>query len=294
MCSYISSSDNRIYAGAETTYGSIPQVGAQNRIPAVTLSVEEKTERPNRRDKTGSRTFAGLPSGLLKQIRYALTTYMSSWTDAGSQPASGPLLEAAMGAPALMFAGGTVAGSDENGLLQFGSAHNLLSGQAVIAGGEIRFVAAVVDSNTVNLNAPFSVTPQIGSAVGPSLTYTLSRSLPSFSLFDYWSPSNAVQRILSGAAVDEFSVSVNGDFHQFKFSGPARKVVDSLTFADSEGGLSQFPEEPADPAIDYSIIPGHLGQVWLGPKAKRFYTLYRCPRPSAERDRHSQPGVRSR
>ena len=79
--------------------------------------------------------------------------------------------------------------------------------------------------------------------------------------------------MISGAAVDEFQVKVNGDYHEFAFSGPARDVIDLDSFADGQGGLSSFPIEPDLLPFDAAILPGHLGQVWLGAIAERFYTL---------------------
>ena len=37
--------------------------------------------------------------------------------------------------------------------------------------------------------------------------------------------------------------------------------------------MASFPAEPAEAAFDYSIIPGHLGQAWLGTIADRFFTI---------------------
>ena len=68
-------------------------------------------------------------------------------------------------------------------------------------------------------------------------------------------------------------IDVNGDFHQFVFSGPAQDLIDSASFTNGEGGLSSFPAEPSSAAFNYSIIPGHLGQVWLGTGPSRFYTV---------------------
>lgn len=273
MSSYISSTDNRIYTAPETAYGVVPAVNAQNRIPAVKLAVREQTETPARRDKTGGRTFVGLPSQLRKQVQYELTTYMTSWNDAGAEPAYGCLFGAALGAPALAYAGGVVASASGDGTLHFSGSHGLTSGQAIVVDSEMRFVTAVVDSATVQVNAPFSTTPQAGTAVGPTMTYMLGRELPSVSIYDFWAPAAAVQRVIAGAAVNELRVAVNGDFHEFRFAGPARRVVDNLTFAAGESDLDEFPEEPEDTGFDYSIVPGHLGQVWLGAIPSRYYTL---------------------
>jgi hypothetical protein len=82
-----------------------------------------------------------------------------------------------------------------------------------------------------------------------------------------------VQRIISGAAVNELEVKVNGDFHQFRFSGVAKDAIDSASFSDGEGGLTAWPDEPAVGAFDHGVIPGHLGQVWLGVEPNRFFSL---------------------
>ena len=99
----------------------------------------------------------------------------------------------------------------------------------------MRFVAAVQDENTVILNAPFNNPPTAGSAIGTTITYVLAESLPSVSVFDYWDPSNAVQRIVDGAAMDTMTVKVNGDFQEFDFAGPARDLIDSASFTSGPG-----------------------------------------------------------
>src|SRR4029077_12505472 len=90
---------------------------------------------------------------------------------------------------------------------------------------------------------------------------------------DYWAPSSAVHRILCGAGIDQMSVKVNGDYHEFTFSGLAQELVDSTSFASGIGQLSSFPAEPTLGTFDYSIVPGHLGQVWLGNAPDRFFSL---------------------
>ena len=91
-------------------------------------------------------------------------------------------------------------------------------------------------------------------------------------LFDYWSPATAVQRVLCGAAVDQMEIVINGDYHEFHFSGVAQDVLDSTSFSGA-GQLESFPAEPALGAFDYSIVPGHMGQAWLGASPSRFYTI---------------------
>ena len=63
MSSYISSNANRFYAALESSYGQVGTISATNRIPAVKLGITQQLETAQRRDKTGSRTFAGVPPG---------------------------------------------------------------------------------------------------------------------------------------------------------------------------------------------------------------------------------------
>jgi hypothetical protein len=206
-------------------------------------------------------------------VSFQLATFMTEWTDPTSTPAQGPLFQAALGASPVLFTGGTVATVTNQTQVQFAAAHGLTPGQAITSGGEIRFVAAVLDSTTVFVNAPFSTTPTAGGAIGPTLTYKLAEDLSSVSLLDYWDSGTAVQRIVSGAAMDKMSVRVNGDFHQFDFAGPGRDLLDSASFTSGQGGLTAYPAEPAQTGFDYTIVPGHLGQVWMGADPDRFFTL---------------------
>jgi hypothetical protein len=125
----------------------------------------------------------------------------------------------------------------------------------------------------VILNAPFSGTPAAGAQLTPAITYLPATDLPSVSIFDYWSPGTAVQRVLTGAAIDKMSVTVNGDYHEFEFSGAAKDIVDSSSFMSGEGGMTTFPAEPALTGVDLSPVPGNLGQVWMGATAQQFLTI---------------------
>ena len=61
------------------------------------------------------------------------------------------------------------------------------------------------------------------------------------SIFDYWSPATAVQRLLCGAAVDQMEIVVNGDYHEFHFSGMAQDVLDSAASRDGGGAAAELP-----------------------------------------------------
>jgi hypothetical protein len=272
MASYISSQANRFYTALESSYGQIGAIQAANRIPALKLMVQQQTEARERKDKTGSRTFAGMPPGGRRRTAFELRTYLTTWQKSG-EPAYGPMFQAGLGASPQNFGGGTAAASTVGGRLSFAGAHGLSVGQAVASGGEIRFVAAIVDGSTVQLNAPFTISPGAGAAIGATVTYRPATALPSVTIFDYWSPATAVQRLVQGAAVDQMEILVNGDYHEVRFKGLARDVVDSASFSGGVSQLQSFPEEPESGAFDYSIVPGNMGQAWLGTSPTQFFTL---------------------
>ena len=272
MPSYVSSSENRCYVALETSYGVAAGVGSGNRIPPVSLTATQKTERGQRKDKTGSRTFTGDAPGLRRTTQFDLRTYLSSWADQTQPPAHGPLFQAALGGDPQSSAGGSLSSASGTTLV-FAAAHGLALGQAVSYGGEIRFVAAIVDAQTVQLNAPFSSAVGPTGTTGPTATYSPSTELKSATFYDYWSPGTAVHRVISGAAVNQTRIIANGDYQEFQFSGVAADLIDSSSFEATQAGLSAFPAEPAAAAGQYTVVPGHLGQVWMGAAPTQFFTL---------------------
>lgn len=270
---YISSIANRWYVAAESAYGQIPAITQSNRIPAVKLTAQQQLDKTQRKDKTGSRTWQGNPVGLRKQTSFDLTSYMRDWPDPTVLPSHDPLFQAALGAPGALWVGNAANTGTTASTIAFVGPHNLTAGQAITSGGEIRFVSTIIDAQTVTLNAPFSVVPALGGLLGQTATYSPAVQLPSLSIFDYWDPSTAVQRVLCGAAVDTMTIKLNGDFHQFEFKGMAQDLIDSSSFATGQGGAATYPAEPAQTGFSYSPVPGNLGQVWLGVAPNQFFTV---------------------
>jgi len=269
MVCYISSNQNRFYAAKETAFGQVAGVTAAERFSAVALKAEQRTEVPRRKDKTGSRTDQGVVGTLRRKTQFELTTYLYGRASGAEAPRYGALVEAALGAAPVVASGGRTVSAVSGNVVTFAAAHGLSVGQGFAVGGELRFVAAVVSATQVVASAPLG-----GPGVsGGTVTYGLSETLPTVSVYDYWTPATAVQRILRGSAVDEFRVSVNGDFHELVFAGGAADIVDSKSFVAGQGGLAAFPAEPAVSALGDFPVPGHLGQVWIGAGPSRLYTL---------------------
>jgi len=270
---YISSNANRWYVVRESAYGQVPPIAPGNRIPAVSLTAQQQREKSQRKDKTGSRTWQGMPPGMRLQTSFDMTSYMRDWPDPTILPSHGPLCEAALGAPGILWAGNAANTGSTALNIAFATPHGLTPGQAIVSAGEIRFVAGVIDPQTVVLNAPFSAVPALGAPISQTATYNLATQLPSVSVFDYWDPATAVQRILCGAAIDQMTVKVNGDFHQFQFKGTAQDLIDSTSFQAGQGAQAAYPGEPALDGFTYSPVPGNLGQVWLGVFPNQFFTV---------------------
>src|SRR5262245_60534585 len=148
MSCYISSNNNRVYVALESNYGQAAGITGANRVPLVKLAARQVQDQTGRGDKTGSRTFPGLPNGIRRRTSFRLNTFMTQWTDQTSPPTHGPLFQAAMGAPPVIFAGGTVAAITGQTQVQFTAAHGLAAGQAIAGNSEIRFVTAVQDTTT--------------------------------------------------------------------------------------------------------------------------------------------------
>jgi hypothetical protein len=198
---------------------------------------------------------------------------MRNWPDTTTLPPHAPMIEAAMGGTGALWAGGTASTGSTQSSITFVSPHQLSPGQAVVSGGEIRFVAAVVTPLVVIVNAPFTVAPVPGVALSGTANSPLATQLPSVTLYDYWDPSDAVQRIIPGVGVDKMTVSMNGDFQQFEFEGMAQDLVDSASFQAGQGGLAVFPAEPTPTPVNYALVPGNLGEVWMGVIPNQMFTV---------------------
>lgn len=269
---YIISNQNRFYAATELKYGAAQAVDATNRFPATHIKAYLATEVVRRLDKTGTRSYQGaLPSGRI-QTSFDVRSYLSTWSGVG-EPGYGPLFHAACGARPVQWNGLAVASLIDAKTISFAEPHGLQAGSAISFGGEIRFVVSAIDALMIQFNAPFTKPLVLGALLGPTVTYRLASELPSFTLYNYWNAQSGMSRLLAGCGVDEMTLSINGDIHEFDFVGPGSDLVDGLSPTNNAAGLATFPPEPALDAYVGSAVPGHLGQVWLGSLPAQFLTL---------------------
>lgn len=262
MNCYISTRQSRYYAALETAFGQVAPATPANRFSGLRLDVRQQWDAPQRRDKTGTRTYQGIAGRLRKRTWFELNTYLYARESGDAKPRCGALIEGAMGAAPRIHGGGLPVAQVLGTTVTFGAAHGLQPGDAVVIGRELRVVTACPDGQTAWLSAPLSGTG--GGVTGGGVSYAPALTLPSVSLYEYWTPDTAVQRILNGCVVDEMSVELNGDFHELTFRGQAAGVIDSRTFEAQQGGLASFPAEPTVAPLMEMPVPGHLGQAWLG------------------------------
>ena len=272
MPNFVSSNANRFYTAVESAYAQAAAIAADSRFPAMRLQVQQVIEQSRRLDKTGTRTFLGSSQNARRRTAFQVRTYLTSWSGVG-QPCYSPLFQATLGAAPKLSTGLIISSTVSSTALQTTTPHSLSLGSAVSYAGEIRFVLSIPNTSTFTINAPFSQEPAANSCLCPTITYSLSTSLPSVTLYDYWDTASAVSRIITGAAVDNLEISVNGDYHDFTFAGLAADILDVSTFHPGVAGLSAYPAEPIVGTFDYRGVPGHLGQVWLGQPASQFFTL---------------------
>ncbi len=273
MASYISSNHERLYARVEPSFGQTVAATNAHRFPAVRFTAQQQTERPFRRDKTGTRTQVSYPTQLRRRTSFEIQTYMTSWTNMGQLPPYSALFQAALGsAPRLISSRVLISGSTAT-TLQFGSSHGFVPGDGVVLGDEVRFVQSVPNTQSIVVNHPFSGPQLSGVTTGTTASFHPADDLPSLSVFSYRSPLTALQRFLTGAVIDQMSLVVNGDYHEFQFLGQAQDLFDDASFDSSDSVFENFPAEPALNETEQGIIPGHLGQAWLGGSASRFFTI---------------------
>ena len=262
MADCVLSNQNRFYVEREASFGSVPSITATNRISALKLGIRQQLELRQRRDKTGGRTYVGVSPGGRRTTEFNLQTYLIENTAPSSPPLFGPMVEAAMGAAPISFGGSTAGIGSTTSQIVFSSSHGLVKGQAFVFSGELRFVDTIVDSTTVQVNAPFSAAPSSGNPLDGTVSYFPAGELPSVSVFDYWDPAGAVDRILVGGSCGRFQVKINADYHELEFAGEAQDVIDTESFTSGQGGLASFP---AEPAVVGNMPPPRFPAIWAKP-----------------------------
>ena len=139
-----------------------------------------------------------------------------------------------------------MASATDGANIGFSAPHGLVQGQAIASANEVRFVAAIVDARQRGVERAIfdgSRGRRRDAGRGHLLAGYVSAERFGLRLLD---PATAVQRVLRGAAVDQMEISVNGDFHEFQFSGLAQDVIDSSSFSAGGRFATELPSRAGD------------------------------------------------
>lgn len=273
MSCHIASYANRSYAALESELGAVAAITSSHRLPLSKLDIRVVREASQRLDKSGGRTFVGVPQNGREHTRIQFSSYLTGWDSMSGVPELDAAVQAVMGGEVQTNSPNTITGVSNGLTVTLSAPHGLGVGQALSAGSEIRFVDSVVDDHTVVVNCPMPAGVALGTAVGRCVTYRLGSQLKSLTILDYWDPSTAIQRCVAGVSLDQLAVSVNGDFHEMVFSGEGSGYYDSASELPSSSGLQEFPSEPTGEWAAGELIPGSIGRAWIGAGGEACNTL---------------------
>jgi hypothetical protein len=111
------------------------------------------------------------------------------------------------------------------------------------------------------LQALFGKAPAVSG--GTSVTYAMDDNQYGLSVFDFWTPSTALQQIAFGTIVRRGRFSAGQDVASVEFDLQSRWVIDSAQFASAataaKGGLTAFPSEPGSPTTNGNMAIGFTG-----------------------------------
>jgi hypothetical protein len=106
---------------------------------------------------------------------------------------------------------------------------------------------------------------QAPTSGGGSVTYALADAnpIPSFSLWDFRTPSTLQQRVVLGAVVSEATFTLGQNVATWSASGTGVWALDSNNYSTQgtvqQGGLSAFPVEPTTPVTNGNAAVGFTG-----------------------------------
>lgn len=268
---YIATHSNRIYLKSEVDHPELNEMTEAQLAPVTSLRVSAKRKQLFRQDKTGYRSETPVLGPQRELIEVAMQAYGTGWDGGSLKTAISPLLESGLAAATTVGSSYTVAAVSGTSIT-FDADTTLAVGAALVFGQEMRFVAALSGPRDVTLNAAFTMEPSAGSTLLGSVGLRAGDSVRPMSVLDTWSPSQAVQRYLTGVAADKLMIEINNDFLEVSMKGYAQNLYDSVSGVGGAGFL--FPPAPAGAGnVLASPIAGHLGQAILGIEGTRVCTM---------------------
>lgn len=267
----------------ETTYGQIPNtagtatVSGSNGCAMIQLKTNRTTDTVVRRDKTGSRTATAGIAG--KQIA-SWNASMSLVTSgvAGTVPDCDPILRSLFGsAPTTKSGTKTITGAtNASPIVITATAHGFADFDCINQTGVLGNTAAnglwcirTIDANSYSLlgstgNAAYT---SGGSAAAAAVVYAPVDAQPSFTAWNFRTPSTSVQRATGGCIAKQGTFSLGEDIATWQATGDALWQIDSNNFSGAttaeKMGLTTFPAAPGSIVTNGSGIAGFKGAAIL-------------------------------
>jgi hypothetical protein len=266
------------YCQTETTFGVIPNsggtasVGNSNFCRHIKFSPKPMVDLIRRPDKTGSRSQ---PIGLAGRAdaSYSLNMSVAPNGTAGTAPDCDPLMQAAFGQAGTATSGtATCTAATATSPVVATTSNTFANGDVVNAtlGGVYigTFLCTGVSSSAITLVG--SIASQSTSLATATLSrvgykYTLSDSIVTNSLWSFRTPSTLDQRVVSGATVQEYQLSIGRNVAEHTFSGEGLWMLSSNQFSTASTaqkcGLTSFPSEPSSPVSNGNFVVGFTGVI---------------------------------
>jgi hypothetical protein len=266
---YVATLSNRIYVKSESDHPAVNNMEAAELAPVTSLQILNNRRQLFRRDKTGFRGDTPVAGPQRELVEFTMEGYGTGWSGGAAKPAVSAILESGFCRATALGAGYPVqAASGANVTLSQDAP--LTIGAGLAFGAEIRFVEAISGPRDFTLNAAFSMDLTAGAMLEGCAMMQPGDQTRAMAVLDTWTPSEAVQRLMTGAVSDKLTLTINNDFLEFSAKGYAKALLDNVSGAGGAGFV--FPPPPAL-ANAAAPIAGHLGQAWIGAPAGRVCTL---------------------
>lgn len=269
---YISTFTNSFYLRADTNSEEPLQLNEARRAPIESLQIEVKRKQLFRSDKSGYRSRSAVLGPQRENVDLSLTANVSGWSDRSKDPTLAPLFASSVAAAAQVGGNLTVATVSGNNISVLGNP-NIWVGMALTFGDEIRFVRSVLGAGAFELNGSFSAPLEAGAVLVGCSNFAPGASAETFELFEFWSPSAAVQRAVSAACANRTTFEINSDFVTMRVEGFAKTLTDSVTNLLAPIEFPELASANLQPEPALNPIAGHLGQAVFGSGGKRICTI---------------------
>lgn len=240
--------------------------------PIETIEVSVNRKQLFRTDKTGFRSRTAISGQQREEIQLKFNANATGWTDRSAGPVLSPVLASVFASPYKTGKPHTVATVNSN-TVSVQSESQLLVGNGLSFGDEIRFVKSIIDDRTFELSSSFSAPLNTGALLFGCCDFRPGNEVQTFGMFEFWRPASAVQRVINGVCADRTTIEINSDFVSMSINAVAKSMTDSVTGSTVSAPFPSAPVVNPSEISSISPISGHLGQALVGSSGQRVCTI---------------------